>query len=154
MDYKSFSNTRITALLILLAAFLVNTVTASLYTADGTELRAEDFSSILLQSPSLAHGYTETGKVVFFTNSHCGACRSTQDFIDAFIVTHPEIILEMYDLSSGADSLVVYEQYKRLYHREYLSTPSVMIGNLTVEGSQDIRDHLEEIRSVQEELES
>ena len=154
MDFRSYSYKSKTALLILLAAFLVNPVAASLYAADGAELKTEDFSNILLQSPSLALGNTETGKVVFFTNSHCGACRSTQEFIDAFIVTHPETILESYDLALGADSLQVYEQYKQLYHREYLSTPSVMIGNLTLEGSQDIRDHLEEIRSVQEELES
>ncbi|HWQ63373.1 MAG TPA: cytochrome c biogenesis protein CcdA, partial [Methanospirillum sp.] len=36
-------------------------------------------------------------------------------------------------------------------HLDYLSTPSVMIGNLTLEGNRDIQSHLEEILAKQQE---
>lgn len=154
MDHRLFSYKSTIVVILFVVGFLVAPVPASVYVSDGTGIAAEELITILRENPDLTRGPAGAGKVIFFTNSHCGACKRTQEYIDSFALTHSEITLETYDLASGADSLAVYEKYKQLYHREYLSTPSVMIGNLTLEGGQDIRDHLEEIVSVQQELES
>jgi hypothetical protein len=54
-----------------------------------------------------------------------------------------------YDLAEGDTNRTTFEEYKRKFHLNHLSVPSVVVGNLTLEGAQDIRNNLEIILNFQ-----
>jgi len=143
-----------TGLVLIFLLFLIAPGTAEVYTINGTSISSDLLPFCIKQDPSLLSGILDPGEVIFFTNSHCEACIAAKEFFDEFSVLHPEMSLKTYDLFSSTENRTVFLTYKQLYHREHLSTPSVMVGNLTLEGSQDIRTHLEDILSKQQNLKS
>ncbi len=124
-------------------------VSAAIYNANGTEIPAGDISSSLITDPSPVFGYVPAGQIIFFTNTHCSACHIADGFLQDFTVKHLEISLVTYDLFDSKENMTVFEDYKKKYHRNFLSTPSILVGNLTIEGSQDMKDHLDEILLIQ-----
>jgi cytochrome c biogenesis protein CcdA len=90
--------------------------------------------------------------VIFFTNSLCEQCQNVQEFFTTFTPAHPEITMNTYDLVNSPENRTLFENYKTKYQRKFLSTPSVMIGNLTLEGPEDIRKNLPVLVSLQKEL--
>ena len=137
-------------LICLLLSLLISPTLASVYGANGTEIPSGNLTSFVRADQSLVSGILQPGQVVFFTNTHCGACRTAKEYLDTFSPVHPEMTMETYDLFNSPENRSVFESYKESYHLKYLSTPAVMIGNLTLEGGQDIRSHLEEIFSLQQ----
>lgn len=125
---------------------------ASVYTADGTDISSEDLTGIIREDPTLTTGILGPGKIVFFTNSHCGACQGAKTYLDTFTQDHPDVLLGTYDLFGSTENRAIFEQYKEDYHQPFLATPSVMIGNLTLEGVHDIQTHLKTIVAIQEEM--
>ena len=136
----------------LLLALLISPALASVYAANGTGIQSGNLSEFIREDPSLVTGILPSGTAVFFTNTYCGACRDAKEYLNTFAPLHPEISLKTYDLFNSSENRTIFEAYKEQYHRTYLSTPSIMIGNLTLEGGQDIRSHLEEIVSLQQDI--
>jgi cytochrome c biogenesis protein CcdA len=136
-------------LICLIFLLPVSHVQASVYSANGSELSSENLSAAILGDPSLISGILPSGQVIFFTNTHCGVCHIAHEFLQTIVPSHPEMTLVQYDLFNSTENRTVFENYKAQYHRTYLSTPSILVGNLTLEGNQAIRDHLEEILSLQ-----
>lgn len=137
-------------LILLLLSLLVSPVFASVHAANGTEIPSDNLSSFIEADPSLVSGNLPSGKVVFFYNIHCGACHEAMAFFDLFAPAHPEMTLESYDLFNSTVNTTIYGQYKEKYNRTFLQTPSVLIGNLTLEGTSDIRNHLGEVLTLQQ----
>lgn len=137
----------ISILIILLPAPALGMI----YGPDG-EVLSENLTSLISYDPSLLSGNLPPGEVVFFTNSHCGACASAKGFLDTFIQAHPEITLRTYDIFNNTENRSLFEEYKKKYNHKFLSTPSIMIGNITLEGSHDIKNHLGEMISLQSPL--
>jgi hypothetical protein len=130
---------------------LSSTVSATIYIANGSEIPDGDISSSIKADPSPVFGYVPAGQIIFFTNIHCSACHMAEEFLLDFSARHPEISLVTYDLFDNQENRTIFEKYKKKYHRTFLSTPSILIGNLTIEGTQDMRNHLEEILLIQNE---
>lgn len=137
---------------LLLLSLLVISVPAAVYRANGTEIPSELLAGQIHADSSLVSGSLEPGEVIFFTNSRCEACHDTETFLDEFSSSHPSMNLKTYDLFSGTENRVIFTTFKDRYHRDHLSTPSVIAGNLVLEGGQDIRKHLGEILSQQQKL--
>ena len=130
---------------------LSSTVSAAIYIANGTEIPEDDISSSIKAAPSPVFGYVPAGQIIFFTNIHCSACHMAEEFLHDFSARHPEISLVTYDLFDSPENRTIFENYKKKYHRTFLSTPSILVGNLTIEGTQDMRNHLDEILLIQNE---
>lgn len=146
----SISHQRNKALIFFLFLFaLTSPVSAAIYLANGTEIPADALSSSLTTNPSPDPGFVPVGTVVFFTNSHCSACRQAKGYLANFSARHPEISLITYDLFDSPDNWRIFEDYKQKYHRNFFSVPLILVGNLSIEGSQDIGDHLDEIVLIQ-----
>lgn len=138
-------------ILLLLSTILISPAAASIYAANGTELNASQLTDLVRTDPSLVSGGLPSGLVVFFWNLHCGACHDTIEFLDAFAPEHPEMRLEMYDLFNSSENRTIYNSFKERYNRKFLSTPSIVVGNLTLEGTSDIKSHLGEMLALQQE---
>lgn len=130
---------------------LPSPVFGMIYGPDGAVL-SENLTSLISSNPSLLSGNLPPGEVVFFTNSHCGACTNAKEFLDTYIQAHPEIALRTYDIFNNTENRSLFEEYKKKYNHKFLSTPSIMIGNITLEGSHDIKTHLGEVISLQSPL--
>lgn len=141
--------TLIAVLFLCLLASIISPSLASVYSAQGSDISSENLTSLIRSDPSLLSGNLPSGQVVFFTNSLCEQCQSAEDFFHTFLPDHPEITLHTYDLVNSAENRTVFENYKVTYQRKFLSTPSVMIGNLTLEGPEDIRKNLPVLVSLQ-----
>lgn len=74
-----------------------------------------------------------------------------EEFLHDLSARHPEISLVTYDLFDSQENRTIFENYKQKYHRTFLSTPSILVGNLTIEGTQDMKNHLDEILLIQNE---
>lgn len=137
---------------ILIVVFLIIgilPVSGAVYSINGSQIDSELLSEYVQSDPSLLIGDLPTGRVIFFWNTHCGACHMAWDFLDEFLPNHPEIEVLDYDLFN-IDNRTLFENYKNKYHRSSLYIPSMIVGNLTFEGSQDIRNHLPEILELQQ----
>ena len=139
------------AIFLLLLCLLIFPAAAEVYAANGSQVPSDTLPTLIREDPSLVSENLHPGEVVFFTNSHCGACREADEFFHEFSPTHPEMNLKTYDLFNSTENRTAFTSYKQRYHRDHLSTPSIMVGNLTLEGSQDIRTHLGDILSVQQD---
>ena len=76
----------------------------------------------------------------------------TWDFLNEFIPEHPEMNFLDYDLYNSPENRTIFDQYKATYSRDHLSVPSMMVGNITLEGTQDISNHLGEILELQQSM--
>lgn len=133
----------------LLLTSLTSPVFAAVYSANGSELNADKLSDIVESDPTLIAGSLPPGQVIFFFNTHCGACHDAMAFLDGFAPNHTEMTLIRYDLFNSTENRTIFENYKKTYNRNYLSVPSVIIGNISIEGVQDISHHLEELLILQ-----
>jgi cytochrome c biogenesis protein CcdA len=70
-------------------------------------------------------------------------------FLDGFAPNHTEMTLLRYDLFNSTENRTIFESYKKTYNRNFLSVPSLIIGNISVEGVQDISNNLEELLILQ-----
>ncbi len=140
--------------IFILLTLCICPASAEIYAANGTQIPSDSLSDLIRSDPSLISEILHPGEVVFFTNSHCGACHDAEEFFHKFSPNHPEMNLKTYDLFNSTENRTAFTAYKKQYHLEHLSTPSIMVGNLTLEGSDDIQTHLGDILSVQKDQKS
>ena len=154
MNMHIASETTRTGLVILFLSLLIFPVSAAVYAANGTEITSDFILIQMRGDPSLTSGILQPGEVIFFTNSHCGVCQDAKEFLDEFSLSHSKMTLETCDLFDNTENWEIFSAYKQRYHRDHLSTPSVMVGNLTLEGSNDIQNYLGEVLSLQQDTET
>ncbi|MCA1916404.1 hypothetical protein [Methanospirillum hungatei] len=154
MSVKSFNRVGMRTILLfsVLSLMIVSPSLGAIYAINGTEINSERLSDLIRSDPSLTGGELSPGTVVFFWNTHCGGCHMAWDFLHEFIPNHPEMKLLDYDLYNSTENRTIFDQYKATYNRDRLSVPSMMVGNITLEGTQDIRNHLGEILDLQQSI--
>ena len=138
--------------LVIVLAFSNVPASAAIFSINGSEINPDSLSDLIREDSSLIGGDLSPGTVVFFWNTHCGGCHLAWDFLNEFIPEHPEMELRDYDLYDSPENRTIFEQYKATYHRSHLSVPSMMVGNITLEGTQDISNHLGEILELQQSM--
>ena len=126
-------------------------VSGAVYSINGSSIDSGMLYEVIRADPSLLSGDLTPGTVVFFWNTHCGGCHVAWEFLHEFLPENPELELLDYDLYNSPDNRTVFESYKEHYNRPHLYVPSMMVGNLTLEGSQDIREHLGRLLELQQE---
>ncbi|NLV26440.1 MAG: hypothetical protein GXY48_04640 [Methanomicrobiales archaeon] len=149
------SNFSLSRVILLIGFTLITGVSpafAAVYSINGSEIDSPLLSDLIRSDPTLISGELPPGQVIFFWNTHCGACHMTWDFLDEFIPDHPEMKWSDYNLFNSTENRTIFEKYKEKYSRSHLSVPSMMIGNITLEGTQDIRNHLGEILNLQQNI--
>ncbi len=154
MSIKTFNQVAMRSVLLfsVLSLMVVSPSLGALYGINGTEINSERLSDLIRSDPSLIGGELSPGTVVFFWNTHCGGCHMAWDFLHEFIPLHPEMKLIDYDLYNSTENRTIFDQYKATYSRDHLSVPSMMVGNITLEGTQDISNHLGEILELQQSI--
>jgi cytochrome c biogenesis protein CcdA len=139
-------------LICIVSSGMISPAIGAIFAADGTEISSANLSIRVNEEPSLLSGHLPHGKLVFFTNSHCSACEGAKEYLDTYIQDHPDFFLEIHDIFNSTENRTIFESYKAKYNRRFLSTPSLMIGNLTLEGTQDIRTHTSELMTLQDKF--
>lgn len=126
-------------------------VSGAIYSINGNTIDSEMLYEVIKADPSLLSGDLPPGTVVFFWNTHCGGCHAAWDLLDEFLPLHPEVELIDYNIYSSPVNRTVFDRYKERYNRSHLYVPAMMVGNLTLEGTQDITDHLGRLLVLQQE---
>ena len=126
-------------------------VSGAVYSINGSSINSEMLYEVIKADPSLLSGDLPPGTVVFFWNTHCGGCHSAWEFLHKFLPLHPEIKLIDYNIYRSPVNRTVFDRYKEQFNKSHLYVPSMMVGNLTLEGTQDITDHLGRLLELQQE---
>jgi len=126
-------------------------VSGAVYSINGSSIDAGMLYEVIGADPSLLSGDLPPGTVVFFWNTHCGGCHAAWEFLHEFLPLHREVELRDYNVYSSPVNRTVFDRYKERYNRSHLYVPSMMVGNLTLEGTQDITDHLGRLLELQQE---
>ncbi len=133
--------TVLTGLLIVLVMF-IGPASAGVFLKNGSDVSGEQPIATILSDPNLTPG---DYSIVFFYNTHCGACHLAMTYLNEYNAAHPEITITSYDLFNSSEGKALFEQYKAVYHRQYVSVPSLFIGNAGLEGESAIRENFEEL---------
>ncbi|MDX8551687.1 hypothetical protein KHC33_10715 [Methanospirillum sp. J.3.6.1-F.2.7.3] len=151
----SHNNPRIALISVLIFSLLslivVSPSLGAMYAVNGSEISPDSLSDLIQSDPTLLSGSLPPSQVIFFFNTHCGACHDAMAFLDGFAPNHTEMTLLRYDLFNSTENRTIFESYKKTYNRNFLSVPSLIIGNVSVEGVQDISNHLEELLVLQKQ---
>ncbi|HWQ64438.1 MAG TPA: hypothetical protein VN429_08470 [Methanospirillum sp.] len=129
----------LTGLLIVLI-LCTGPVSAGVFFKNGSDVVSDHPVETILSDPNTTPGdYSAT----FFYNTHCGACHLAMTYLNEYSAAHPGVVITSYDLFNSSESKVLFEQYKTEYHRQYVSVPSVFIGNAGLEGESAIRENFD-----------
>jgi len=149
LNISSFSRFCFAILGTIILIITASPVYGAVFSHNGSEIDPDAVSDVLISDPSLLQGDLPPGQVILFWNTHCGACHMAWEFLDEYLPQHPEITLINYDLYNSTENRTLFDDYKTKYNRSHLSVPSMIVGNIMLEGSQDIRTFLPEIIEVQ-----
>jgi len=131
----------LTCLLIVLI-FCTGSVSAGVFLKNGSDVTGDHPSETILSDLNTTPG---DYSVTFFYNTHCGACHLAMTYLNEYSAAHPGILITSYDLFNSSEGKSLFEQYKAEYHRQYVSVPSVFIGNAGLEGESAIRENFDEL---------
>ena len=131
----------LTGLLIVLI-LCTGSVSAGVFLKNGSDVTSVHPSETILSDPNTTPG---DYSVTFFYNTHCGACHLAMTYLNEYSAAHPGILITSYDLFNSSEGKSLFEQYKAEYHRQYVSVPSVFIGNAGLEGESAIRENFDEL---------
>jgi len=87
----------------------------------------------------------------FFFDPYCGACSPAEEYIETYVAAHPEIDLQMVNLSLGNESQDRLNAYYITYNREWMNIPVAFIGPMGLEGTDEIINNFEGLHSWYEE---
>ena len=135
----------------LLSGILVSPVPGAVYAGDGTNLKEENISSYIQHDLSQITSGVPSGELIFFTNIHCEACHNADEYLRTISRDHPGITIVPYDLFNSTENQTVFKSYKNAHNIKFLSTPTIVIGNLTLEGNSDIEKNLGELLTLQKQ---
>jgi cytochrome c biogenesis protein CcdA len=121
---------------------LSGSVSGAVFLKNGSDVTGNDvLGTIVSGENSQAANYS----IDFFYDIHCGACHLAMTYLNEYRAAHPEIAISYYDIFNNTENRALFEQYKKAYHRSYVSVPVVFIGNAGLEGESAIREHYENL---------
>ncbi len=128
--------------LLIVLILCTGSVSAGVFLKNGSDVIGEHPADVILSDPNTTPG---DYSVTFFYNTHCGACHLAMTYLNEYSAAHPGILVTSYDLFNSSEGKSLFEQYKAEYHRQYVSVPSVFIGNAGLEGESAIRENFDEL---------
>ncbi len=134
--------TSVLAGLLIVLILGTGSVSAGVFLKNGSDVSGDHPAETILSDPNTTPG---DYSAVFFYNTHCGACHLAMTYLNEYNAAHPGIEINSYDLFNSSEGKAIFEQYKAEYHRQYVSVPSVFIGNAGLEGESAIRENFDEL---------
>lgn len=122
--------------MLLLCIFFIHIGSASEYLEDGKEITSEKLIDTMNNTSNLS---MNPFIIQFFYNTHCGSCQEAMDYLKVFITKHPDIDIQYHDLYNSSTNNTLYDQYKTQFGNNVnIRYPSIFIGDVVIEGSNDI----------------
>ncbi|NLV26110.1 MAG: cytochrome c biogenesis protein CcdA [Methanomicrobiales archaeon] len=124
-------------------------MSGSVYIKNGTEIYEENPYITILQDSNTT---PEDISVIFFYNTHCGACHTAMAYLDEYQKANPDVEISYYDLFNNTGTRELFEGFKSEYNRQYVSVPVIFMGNAVLEGNEAIRSNLDHLIKGYNEL--
>lgn len=130
-------------ILVILLALTTGLVSGGVFLKNGTDVTGNDTLATILAD----RNGTQDCSVIFFYNTHCGACHLAMAYLNEYNAAHPDLTIESYDLFNSSQNKALFEHYKNEFNRPYVSVPTVYIGNAGLEGESSIREYFDPLVS-------
>lgn len=125
---------RVLMILLLGIIPVLTPVSAVIFTEDGTNLTAIELYTM---TNSTRTGEA-TSPVVLFTDPNCGSCSHVHEYMETYLKEHPDVSVEIANLSAGPENEDRVNQFYMNYHRDDLRVPVIFIGPVGLLGSDEI----------------
>ncbi|MDD1728296.1 MAG: hypothetical protein LUQ50_04400 [Methanospirillum sp.] len=117
----------------------VISVSATIFSEDGSNLTRSDLYNLTNSSDAV----TNNSSAVFFYDPECGACLPVHAYMETYLADHPDIELDVVNLSTGQEATDRLDKYYIMLNREWENIPVVFIGPVGLEGTQEILDNFD-----------
>jgi cytochrome c biogenesis protein CcdA len=133
----------ITSVCVILSV-LSGLVSGGVFFQNGSDAAGNDTPETILAE---SNATPDDCSIVFFYNTHCGACHLAMSYLNEYNAAHPGVIINSHDIFNSSENKALFEQYKKEYNRSYVSVPVVYTGNLGLEGEAAIRENFDSLVS-------
>lgn len=130
-------------LTILGSGIAVPMVSGTIFTKDGSEISEAQ----LYELTNSTRVSDEESSVIFFYDPECESCMKVEEFIEPYLVKHPDTKIEKFSIANGTDEMGKFEDQKIVFHREKVFVPVMFFGSVALEGSADIVNNFESVYS-------
>ncbi len=137
---------RTTCILVLFFFFLSLVIvygSADVFYRDGT--RISDSSDIVTHAFETRGGTDTEWGVYLFYSTQCSHCQDAIAYFKELRASDPNLTILMYDLGLFGPEKEVYKRLKKEYHLSSLSYPVLFIGDVALEGFNEIEAHFSEL---------
>ena len=124
---------------LVMASCVVISVSATIFSEDGSNLTRSDLYNLTNSSDVLSNN----SSAVFFYDPECGACLPVHAYMETYLADHPDIELDVVNLSIGQEATDRLDEYYITFNREWENIPVVFIGPIGLEGTQEILDNFD-----------
>lgn len=128
-------------LIILGSATAVSMVSATIISKDGSELNESQLYELTNSTPVPA---TEKS-VKYYYDPDCESCQKAEDYIEPYLVNHPDTKIVKINVSNGTEELDKFNQTIKDFNREKIYIPLIVFGSVALEGDPDIIKHFESV---------
>ena len=116
-------------------------VSATIFFEDGANRTVSDVYDLMNTTKPADNARA----AVFFYDPECDACTPAHDYLKTYIAQHPGTNVEMVNLSDGQGAKDRLNDLYTAYHREWLNIPVIFIGQVGLEGTDEITNGFEEV---------
>jgi hypothetical protein len=134
----------------LIAVFILIGMSLSIFPASATIFFEDGSNRTISELYTMTNGSQPTDSAapaVFFFDPNCSACTPAHEYLTAYITAHPDIPLELVDLSENP---AAEDRLNTLYishNREWMNIPVMFIGPVGLEGTNEIITDFEGVNS-------
>lgn len=132
---------RVAIIMFILLNVWIVPVSAMIFAEDGSNLTVEDLN-MMTNTTKPAHN---TEPVTFFYDQECGPCIPVHDYLVNYLSEHPDIEVEMVNLSSGSESERRMGEMYIQHNRTLMNTPVIFFGPVGLEGTDEIINAFESV---------
>ena len=137
-DYFS-SSRKLFIVLVMVMSIGILPVGATIFAEDGSELTIED----LLVMVNTTKPGDNSAPVVFFYDPECGPCIPVHDYLEKYLSGHPDVTVEMVNLSAVPEAEARMSDLYRHHNRDMMNTPVIFFGPMGLEGTDEIINDFE-----------
>jgi hypothetical protein len=109
-------------------------VSATIFAEDGSNRTVSD----LYELTNSTNPGDLNGSAVLFYNPDCESCSPAHEFLEKYILDHPDTEIEIVNVSNGTTEMDRFNDFQTKFHREKVFVPALYIGAVGMEGSQTI----------------
>lgn len=128
-------------LAILGSGMVVSMASATIFTKDGVELNESQLYELTNGTPVSG----DEKSVLFFFDPDCESCIKVEEFIEPYLVEHPDTKMVKVNVANGKDEMDRFESQKKDFNREKVFVPVMYFGSVALEGSTDIVNNFESV---------